>query len=894
MSLKLIRRAVLGVLAAVMVLLAISACFPADDTPPDMSVEWKQTWLTDAVLTADGDTVMDFSHPERSGEMILKAGKAYTLTAVNNTNKPISVVVYIGGGTASLAAAGGFVTVNVPKKGEASFTLTPSDDTDISACVGLSRDGESMLYTRGTDALDTALAKSNAKHIVMLGDASFEGDYIIRRPAEIINNGHKLTVGGTLAVETDAAGTVAFWNTSHTEYAVAGFFVHAPSCDLTVKTAFFNFNGRDAFYHTVKSINGTVTDPASKTIRDTAMLEALCDGDRYPKLTAGMTVRFADGVSLRDTDAVFTVPVNFVFEGSFAFEAPIRVETDQAGNITVKNIGGAKVEGEHFDIDAPMCDLSVENCSIDIYDVLEYMNLMSFNKMNLSECVLGGDGTGTVSSIEMTMHDNRNLSADVKWTVDGDYIRGTVSCVLDPDLLRGASLRVKADGVYSFSEGCLTDDGYVDLLSPTGVFITVTDENGGTRRYAVVTEYVPTRIPTIVIEVENGAVIDSLTEYKVATIKINSENTNGEFPSLETTTVNIRGRGNSTWGWDKKPYKLKFPQKTSVLGMTANKDWTLLANYADKSLIRNPVAMHMASVLDGMPFAMHQYPVDLFVNGEYLGVYTLGEQIEVKKDRVDIDVDLNVNNVDTGYLLQIGGTSSADTWDVTCFYTNFLRYVKIEEPEDEYLTRERVKYIKDWCIAADNAVVAGVGYEEYIDVDTLIDWVILHELTYNLDSCFHRSVFIVKQAGGKLQMGPAWDFDLAMGNMSRDYGKYDIWVLPGVDDEDAYIKLNWLNYLYYNEDFCRKMEARWNEVKDELLSSTLALIDDLYFKVAPSAEYNFEVWDILGKKVAFEPSYTNKYDTYEKQIGYLRSFLQDRWTWIDSNISSLPMAPAAE
>lgn len=887
MKLKSAVRIIMSVIATALLLCLIPACFPSDD--PDMSLQWKEKWLTPVKLIVGGDVIIDMNEPEKASAFVAEAGSTHVIKLENDSDRDVTVIISNGEGAIEMKAS---------RNGVSALEVGFARDYDISRYVALVIEDDGVAYTREADALAMAAKESRISDIVMMSDADVDGDIAFEHPVDLVPNGFKLGVSGVLSVNTEESGTVAFWNTSAEQISVGGFYVDAPACDLIVKTKFYDHGGKEEFYHTVKTYNGQPADPMVKRIENLQMLEALCDEASYPKLREGMTVSFAPGVSIGKNSAAFSVPVNFVFEGSFSISSPITVSTDATGKIDIKNLGGNQVRGELFDIYAPLCELTTQGCSINIYDVLENMRVSSFNGMDLSDCVLGGEGEGFIESISMLIEDNRNLSADVTWRVEGNYIRATVSCVLDPDLLNNANLSVEAEnGIYTFNDACLTKDGYVDLMAPAGCFVTVTDANGATKRYAVITEYEPTKLPVIVIDVEGDSVIDSLTEYKRATIKINSKYTNGEFPSLETSTVNIRGRGNSTWGWEKKPYKLKFDSKTSVLGMTANKDWTLLANYADKSLIRNTVALNMAHILDGMPFATSQYPVDLFVNGEYLGVYTLGEQIEVKEDRVDIEVDLNVNNVDTGYLLQIGGTTSEDTWDVTCFYTKFLRYVKLEEPEDEYLTRERVKYIKEYCIAADNAVMAGVGYEEYIDVDALIDWVILHELTYNLDSCFHRSVYIVKQMGGKLQMGPAWDFDLALGNMSRDYGKYDIWVLPGEDDEDAYIKLNWLNYLYYNEDFCRKMEARWNEVKDELLYSSLDLIDELYEKVAPSAEYNFKVWDILGKKVAFEPSYTNKYDTYEKQIGYLRDFIQDRWTWIDENVSKLPMVhelPATE
>jgi hypothetical protein len=258
----------------------------------------------------------------------------------------------------------------------------------------------------------------------------------------------------------------------------------------------------------------------------------------------------------------------------------------------------------------------------------------------------------------------------------------------------------------------------------------------------------------------------------------------------------------------------------------------------------------------------------------------MGEQLETKDGRVELTD--NGSEVDTGYFLEIGGTSSEDVWNETCFYTTLCKYVKVKAPDSDTLTKDQVAYIREYVKKADEAVMKGEGYEEYIDLQALIDWVIVHELYYNIDCAFRRSCYFTKDAGGKLTMGPVWDFDNAFGNFWKDDKTYSTWATA--DSTTGYIWDNWMSYLITYPEFREKFRARWDEVKYELLEELLSSIDEGYDLCKRSAAYNFEVWDILDRRVGCQDSSIKKYNTYEKQIDYFRSFVKTRWKWMDENI----------
>lgn len=399
------------------------------------------------------------------------------------------------------------------------------------------------------------------------------------------------------------------------------------------------------------------------------------------------------------------------------------------------------------------------------------------------------------------------------------------------------------------------------------------------------------KIPAVFITTDDPENITK-EEYVPCTVQIDAGMTDGEYSSTEVLVGEIRGRGHSTWNWPKKPYKIKLEEKTSLLGMSEAKKWVLLANYADESLLRNTTAFEMARAMGSFRFVPHAIPVDVYMNGIYQGVYTLGEQLEVKSSRLAIDDSLA--NVETGYLLEIGGadpTVDKKGWNYFdlpsgCGVNILIKSPDTElDPDSDYnWTQEHFDFIYDYMCKADQAITTLTDYEKYINVDSFIDWFLVHELTYNLDSCFRRSCYITKPILGRLEMGPIWDFDLAFGNLYKDNPKYDDWATIGNMESSSYIGITWYNYLMTDESFRSKARARWDEVKDTMVKSAIDSIDSWKPKLMPSAELNFEIWDTLGIANGFQPQTMADVDSYLDQILYLRKFIYNRKTWIDNNL----------
>ena len=189
-----------------------------------------------------------------------------------------------------------------------------------------------------------------------------------------------------------------------------------------------------------------------------------------------------------------------------------------------------------------------------------------------------------------------------------------------------------------------------------------------------------TNLPTVVINTENAAAITSKEVYVNSNVSIISD---GGTTALLTTDTGVRGRGNASWSFPKKPYRIKFDKKQSPLGAPASaKSWTLINNYGDKTLMRNILAFEVSRRV-GMAYTPFCTPVDVILNGEYQGCYQLCDQVEVGDGRVPAK---------KGYLIEI----DAYAWEEESYFvSNNDMPVTIKYPKDDEITPEQHNFIED-------------------------------------------------------------------------------------------------------------------------------------------------------------------------------------------------------
>ena len=388
-----------------------------------------------------------------------------------------------------------------------------------------------------------------------------------------------------------------------------------------------------------------------------------------------------------------------------------------------------------------------------------------------------------------------------------------------------------------------------------------------------------TNLPTIFINTKNGVGVTSKEDYVEAYVTVRGAK-NAEDNITEVATE-IKGRGNSTWGMAKKPYRLKFNKKIKFLGNKAKeKNWVLLANYADKTLLRNALAFETARNMFDFGFTPSVTFVDVVLNGKNLGNYTLTDQVEVKEHRVPVleqeeTTTLNDEEITGGYLIEVDGFADSE---ISWFQTTKGMKVTIKYPKDDEINSDQSYYISNYTQEMENALFssnytnAETGWRKYVDEASLVDWYIACELFGNSDSWW--STYMYKERGEIFKLGPLWDFDIAFNNDDRLGNATTKFMRTYAHDPKTWIARWW-----QDPSFVSAVKARWGELRAKGLKSfmnnyiveTAELLDE-------SQENNFNVWNILSSKVYRELAARG---SYEAEVNFLKQYVLDRISFLD-------------
>ena len=401
----------------------------------------------------------------------------------------------------------------------------------------------------------------------------------------------------------------------------------------------------------------------------------------------------------------------------------------------------------------------------------------------------------------------------------------------------------------------------------------------------------------------------------------------------------IRGRGNSTWDARKKPYKIKLDEKADLYGFGSNKDWTLLANYYDDSLVRNRMTYQIGKDL-GMEFTPDSISVDVIMNGEYIGNYLLAEKVELDEGRVDIpslekssegssttssSSGGGAPDVSGGYLLSMW--PYGDEKEYAFFTKNYQQYL-IESPASDYpnTVYERAElgdkfvddskykaaneYMQNYMNDLEDAIYSptfknskGQSYEDLLDIDSAIKYFWVQEFSKNGDAFWTSSTYLYKKpdsAGekGKLYFGPLWDFDYVAW-ASTDYVNYDDTTVY----KDWSVQSEYFQKLLEDPKFVTKVKDYWySDMKTEMIHviENGGLLDKYYSQLKESADCNFAKWGYAaynskGPDAGYEnpnPVLNNSnglfnYGNYDYEIERLKTYIEKRIEWIDENIDTI-------
>jgi spore coat protein CotH len=477
-------------------------------------------------------------------------------------------------------------------------------------------------------------------------------------------------------------------------------------------------------------------------------------------------------------------------------------------------------------------------------------------------------------TMKLELKNNKNLiPKDVVATINDTQVDMVIPDVMKSTKKVVATFTVKNATVKV--NGVLQTSGktVVDFNKP--VVYTLTSKKGTTKSYTV-TVRLFTGLPILYLTT-TGPIV-SKDDYVNGKLVIDPNLSYAQ--SKLTIPLKIKGRGNSTWSnFPKKPYKMKFESKADMLGMPAAKAWVLLANYDDKTLMRTRIAFEFARRIKS-DFAPQSRFVEVVLNGDFVGNYLLTSQVEVGENRVNIkeltSANTSTTDITGGYLLELDQRMDEPVW----FKTKKKLPFTVKEPEE--ITAKQLAYIKDYmqktetALFAANAADPKEGYAKYINSDSFINWFFVNEYVKNQDSRDFSSIYYYKDRGGKLGMGPVWDFDLSLGNVDYSVSKQPL---------DWYVRdATWMLPLIRDKAFRTKVKARWEAVRPSV-KAMLTDIDATKKRLELSQQQNFKRWPILNKYVWQNAVVLGSYD---KEVAYAKDFLTKRIAWIDARLALYP------
>ena len=424
-------------------------------------------------------------------------------------------------------------------------------------------------------------------------------------------------------------------------------------------------------------------------------------------------------------------------------------------------------------------------------------------------------------------------------------------------------------------------------------------------------------IPAVYIKIKNHTlswIEESKSNKDKADIRIYE---NGKL-TVDVPLSQIKGRGNSTWTWPKKPYNIKFEDKIDLFGMGKAKKYSLLASYGEKTLLHNPCAFMLAERL-GMYYTSKFKHIDLFINGEYRGNYILCESVEVGDNRVAIDdldkaneeanpgVDLESlpvkgtgangavlpgtvhnsrkwldipnepENITGGYLMELDYAHRYDE-ELCGFVTSTGQPVTFKCPE--LATKGEIDYISSLVDAAFRALKSPTGYNkegkhytDYFDKQSLVNAYILEEYSKDYDAGLSSFYLFKRKDSNKLFCSPAWDFDSAFNATSNRFGAY-------INDTTQWFanelhrngSSNILNYAYRHADFRSAVATRYSALTKAKVFETLKTdVKKLGKTTRASAVMNAVFWATFGTRSAEKSN-----DGIETSVNDMLTYLSNR------------------
>jgi len=383
------------------------------------------------------------------------------------------------------------------------------------------------------------------------------------------------------------------------------------------------------------------------------------------------------------------------------------------------------------------------------------------------------------------------------------------------------------------------------------------------------------KVAQISITTENATAVDSRETSINCSITVKSDTKQWNYSGKGS----IRGRGNSSWLWyPKKPYRIKLNEKAGILGLKADKDWVLLANYRDPTQLMNAFVFTVGHGL-GLPYTNHTRYVEVTLNGSYIGLYLLTEQVEQGSSRVAI-------NPDEGILLSLDlddGPELSPNADDNFWSSVYQVPVSIKSPEINSTTQ--LSAIRSDFGQLETAI-RNADYDavdKLMDIRSFIDYMIIQELVYNVEVDAPRSIFLYKDKSGRWTFGPLWDFDAGFDfdwstmytghNYFYSYKELVLGTDP-VNHTKGYRVPSFFTDLFRNKRFVSEYKARWLAVRDKVMSE--------YW--VTTQKYADNISEATARDAARWPIDKN----YKTEIPRMKQWLTNRVDYLSTTIANYP------
>lgn len=378
--------------------------------------------------------------------------------------------------------------------------------------------------------------------------------------------------------------------------------------------------------------------------------------------------------------------------------------------------------------------------------------------------------------------------------------------------------------------------GKIAIVLASSIFVSFTEDVKAAEITAKSEITISGTLPVLYIDTENRAPIVSKEEYLNATYRLDpmgAEDVEALGSEEEPLPMQIRGRGHSSWKGAKKPYKIKLEKKTALMGMAKNKHWALLKPS------ENTIAGFQLGRLAGMDWTPSLRPVEVVLNGDYIGLYFLTETIRIDENRVNIyeqqDQETDPELIRGGWLVEVDNyrddcqitISECDKWNLT------LRY---HSPED--LSNAQMQWLTNEFKAITSAIYSSdktsAEWEKYIDVESMSRFFIIQEVMDNPDG-FHGSFYLHKDLSedSKWTAGPVWDLT-CYNREKTDYTfKMKVHYL---------ITPHWIGEIIKYDSFCKAVANVWEEIYPSRLKEIYDYIDSSVLPLASAWSNDCARW----------------------------------------------------